>query len=69
MQISYDILNGARKYNAFRPCVKRYLIGHVRGRMMRIMPHEWPLCIYVPIASFAKKPETYVWSESRKKIR
>lgn len=69
MQISYDLLKDSKKYSAFRPCLKRYLIDHVRGRMMRISPHEWPLCIYIPIASFSKKPENYVWAESRRMIR
>lgn len=69
MQISYDLMVSGKKYAAFKPCLKRYLIGHVKGRMMRIMPHEWPLSIYIPVASFSKKPESYVWSESRKMIR
>jgi len=69
MQISYDLLKDSKRYAAYKPCVKRYLISYVRGRMMRITPMEWPLCIYVPIASFSKKPETYVWAESRRMIR
>lgn len=69
MQISYDLMVSSKKYSAFRPCLKRYLIDHVRGRMMPVFPHEWPLCIYMPVASWSKKPESYVFKESRKMIR
>lgn len=69
MRVSYDLMNSSKRYSAFRPCLKRYLIDHVRGRMLRIFPHEWPLCVYIPVASWSKKPENYVFSESRKKIR
>ena len=68
MQISYDILKGSQRLNAYVPCVKRYLIGHVRSTMMRVFPHEWALVVHLPVANFQKAAPSQVYTESRKKI-
>lgn len=68
MRVSYDIMNNSHRFNAHVPCVKRYLIGHVRSHMLRIFPHEWHLVIHLPFEAFVKASKQKVWSDSRKKI-
>lgn len=68
MQISYDILKGVNMFSEFVPCVKRYLIDHVRGRMMRIFPHEWPMVINIPSEAFVKASKQKVWADSRRMV-
>lgn len=68
MQISYDLMVSSQRFSAHVPCVKRYLVGHVRSRMLRIFPHEWELVIHMPFEAFTKASKQQVWAESRKKI-
>ena len=65
---SYSILNGVAKYEAFRPCVKRYLSDHIQSRMIAIEPDKWEICCYLPVESFQKAGSGTVWSDSRRKI-
>jgi hypothetical protein len=68
MQITYDLMVSSQRFNAHVPCVKRYLIGHVRSRMLRIFPHEWSLIIHLPFEAFVKASKQKVWADSRKLI-
>lgn len=69
MQISYDLLKNSQNLGAYVPCVKRYLIDHVRSKMMRVFPHEWALVVHMPVAQFTKASQSVVFAESRKKIK
>lgn len=68
MRINYDLVSSSQRFNAYVPCVKRYLIGHVRSKMLRIFPHEWHLSIYIPFEAFSKASKQKVWSDSRKMV-
>ena len=75
LKINYELLRDSTKFNAFIPCLKRYLVDHVRGRMMKIQPHEWLMAVYLPIANWRatndKRGMTQreVWRDSMRKIR
>lgn len=68
MNISYGILKDAQHLNEYIPCVKRYLATHIRGRILRIHPHEWPHVVTMPFEAFQKASNSKVWSDSRRKI-
>lgn len=68
MKISYSILKDSKRLINYIPCVKRYLIDHVQGRMLKIQPHEWLIAYSLPIANFQKATEQQVWRDSRRKI-
>lgn len=56
LQISYDILSGARNLNSLsRPCIKRYLFEHVRSKFIEIQPNEWDRAAQLPIELFVYK--------------
>lgn len=75
MRINYELLRDSSKYNAYVPCLKRYLVDHVRGRMLKIQPHEWLMAVYLPIANWRKTNDQRgmtsreVWKDSMRKIR
>lgn len=68
LELSYNLLNGAKRYREFRPCVKRYLYPHVRSRFLRVDAPDWEKAIFLPVADFVGASERKVWSESLKKI-
>jgi hypothetical protein len=69
MRVTYDILNASRRYKAFRPCVKKYLYGHFRSRLLTVQPNEWDVATMIPVQQFKKAKPTQVWHESIEQIR
>lgn len=69
MRVSYNILKGASKFEAFQPCIKRYLGKHFRSRFIRIPPVSWNTAVFLPVEDFQKKSKQQVWRDSRKMIK
>lgn len=69
LRISYDILNSAAKFTPFKPCIKRYLVKHVRSRFFYVEPREWDMALLLPTQRFVGASDTKVWSDSRKIIK
>ncbi len=67
--LSYKLLKAVGRSGLYKPCVKRYLFGHVRTPWAVINPTEWDLAMMLPLQKFVKKPETVVWQESVKIVR
>ena len=68
-RLSYEMLKGAAKLRAFRPCFKRYLSSHVRSRFAKVEAPEWEIATFLPTADFEKASSTEVYRESRRKMR
>lgn len=68
LKISYSILNRAKKYKFFRPCIKRYLVGHFRSGFYRIPPEEWTYAMLMPREQFQKTSKYNVWEDSKSKV-
>ena len=69
LRISYQILNGASRFRYFKPCIKRYLINHVRSPFMYIAPDEWDITVLLPLGKFAKASVTEVYRDSLTKVK
>lgn len=69
IRITYPILDASNRYKEFRPCIKKYLYGHVKSRILAIEPQEWDIALYLPIQQFRKQPVATVWQESVEQIR
>lgn len=69
LRVTYDILNASRRLREFRPCIKRYLTGQIRSRLLTIQPNEWDIAAYLPIHMFAGAQPAKVWQESIDEIR
>ena len=68
IRISYNILNRASKFRFFKPCVKKYLVSHVRSRFVKINADQWDTALFLPTERFRKKSKQFVYRESRKAI-
>jgi hypothetical protein len=64
MRISYEILTASRRFAEFRPCLKRYLISHMRSRVLTIKPDEWDVATMLPIQQFRGAQAPKVWRDS-----
>lgn len=65
LRISYELLNGASKFEAFKPCVKSYLADHFRSRFLKIPYDQWDLALMLPLQRFQKAPQSHVWEMSK----
>ena len=68
LRLSYNVLKGASKYKAFKPCFKHYLSKHVRGKFMEIESVEWDIALFLPTERFEKAGKGKVWADSRAMI-
>lgn len=62
---NYSVLKGASKFKFFKPCIKRYLTGHVRSRILFIEPEQWDTALMLPLQKFVKASEETVWKRSK----
>jgi hypothetical protein len=69
MVVQYKFLKGASRYRSFKPCLKRYLMTHVKSRIFLIHPKEWKQVVMLPVARWEKGSEYQVWTDSLKTIR
>lgn len=69
LRVSYNILQQASKYRFFQPCIKRYLISHVRGKFFYIEPTEWDMALFLPFDRFVGSNKTRIHRDSRSRIQ
>ena len=70
-KINYNILQSVRKFKAFQPCFKRYLVQHVNSQVRVIHPKDWETCVFLPTEQFRGNPsnKSHIWGRSRKAIK
>lgn len=69
IRVTYDILQISNRYKEFRPCIKKYLLPHIKSKILRVKPNEWDTALFIPVHQFKKKPPQTVWKESVEEIR
>lgn len=69
IRVTYPILDSSSRFKEFRPCIKKYLYGHVKSRILAVEPQEWDIALYLPIQQFKKAPVRTVWQESLEQIK
>ena len=67
-RINYQILKNAHKYRFFRPCIKKYILNHVKSRFFEITPDEWDIALFLPLERFVKATKARVHRESIARI-
>lgn len=69
LRVTYDILTASKRLKEFKPCLKRYLTGHIQSKILAIQSNEWDIAAFLPIQQFKKASATKVWQESVEEIR
>ena len=69
IRVTYDILNASNRYREFKPCVKRYLLPHIKSRILKVEPSEWDTALFIPVHQFRKAKVPTVWKDSVETIR
>lgn len=72
---NYLALKTMSQHPLVMPCVKKYLLSHVKnqGRFIYIDPREWQMALFLPLQRFFENEKPIsaqkVWAESAKKAR
>ena len=69
LRVTYDILVASKRLKEFRPCIKRYLSGHIQSKILAIQPNEWDIAAFLPLQQFRGAKAQEVWQESLEQIR
>lgn len=67
MRYNWDLIKGVSRLHMAAPCVKRYLIGHVRSQFCEVSPEFWHTAVMMPVHKFVGASSTRVWKESTRK--
>ena len=67
-RLTYRLLKGARNMRYFKPCLKHYLLEHVRSRFAEVPAPEWEIATFLPTAQWEKSSAGRIYSDSRKAI-
>lgn len=65
MRLSYDLISNASRLEMAKPCIKRYLYGHIQSKFIFIEPNEWDMACFLPTEQFVKATKQKVWKDSR----
>jgi hypothetical protein len=69
LRVTYDILTASKRLKEFRPCIKKYLTGHIQSKILAIQSNEWDIAAFLPLQQFKKANSSKVWQESIEEIR
>lgn len=69
LKYSWQLIDGISRYKAAQPCVKQYLIGHVRTQFRQVNSKDWATAMLLPVERFVGASKQEVWADSRKIIR
>lgn len=69
IKYSWELIDGVSRYAAAKPCVKQYLLGHVRSQFKQIISKDWATAMLLPVERFVGASTQEVWTDSRKIIR
>jgi hypothetical protein len=68
LRISYNILQQASRYKFFKPCIKRYLVSHVKTKFFYVEPTEWEMALFLPLDRFVGANKSRIYADSRNRI-
>ena len=53
INIAYGMIKGLIRFKFAKPCIKKYLYGHVQSRFVKINSSEWDVALFLPTEQFA----------------
>jgi len=68
IKASYKLLAASSKYDAFKPCFKRYLWNHTKSQFAVVNPEDWEIAAFLPLAHWQKQTSWQVFHDSRKMV-
>lgn len=65
--LTYNTIKTSPMYKELKQfCIKKYLLSHIKSKILPVESHEWIFAAMLPVADFQKKTNSQVWKKSRK---
>lgn len=68
LKLQWALIDGVSRFSLAKPCVKEYLLGHVRSQFVKINSKDWGTAMLLPVERFVGAAKDQVWRESVGKI-
>ena len=68
IKYSWSLIDGVSKYAAAAPCIKHYLLPHVKSPFRKVEAKDWGTAMLLPVEKFVGATKEQVWKDSIKKI-
>ena len=68
LQLTYNLLAGASRYEEFKPCLKRYLNSHIASGLIEIESSNWEIALFLPVEMFVGASTEQVHRDSMEMI-
>lgn len=64
IKYSWSLINGVSKFKLAEPCIKHYLIDHVKSTFRKIDAPDWTTAMMLPVEQFVGSSKNQVWKDS-----
>lgn len=64
IRYSWSLIGGVSKFKWAEPCVKHYLIDHVKSTFRKIDANDWATAVMLPVEQFVGASKNKVWKDS-----
>lgn len=64
IKYSWSLIGGVSKFKSAEPCVKHYLIDHVKSTFRKIEAQDWATAVMLPVEQFVGASKNKVWKDS-----
>lgn len=68
IMLTYAMMQSLSKLRPLQPCLKMYLMDHVRSSIVEVYAPEWDFTIFLPLAKWQKNSAAKVYRDFKKKI-
>lgn len=64
IRYSWSLIGGVSKFKWAEPCIKHYLINHVKSTFRKIDANDWATAVMLPVEQFVGATKNQVWKDS-----
>lgn len=68
LKYSWNLIANVSKFSLAQPCIKHYLLPHVKTSFKKVDVNDWATAMLLPVERFVKAPKERVWKDSQAKI-
>lgn len=68
LKYSWNLIGSSSKFSMVKPCVKHYLMAHVRSPFVKINSEDWTTALMLPVERFVGATSSEVWKESKRVV-
>jgi hypothetical protein len=68
LKYSWSLIANVAKFRMAEPCIKHYLLPHVKTAFKKVDVNDWATAMLLPVERFIKAPKEQVWKDSQANI-